>query len=59
MRGSSAQKMKLTSYDDLFGGDGQESGEAVTSVPIRDSTHLGGILSVSWMMQKCRRQWRA
>lgn len=36
MRGSSAQKMKLTSYDDLFGGDGQESGEAVTSVPIRE-----------------------
>ncbi|HBA48593.1 MAG TPA: chromosome partitioning protein ParB, partial [Lachnospiraceae bacterium] len=36
MRGSSAQKMKLTSYDDLFGGDGQASGEAVTSVPIRE-----------------------
>ena len=36
MRGSSAQKMKLTSYDDLFGGDGQASGEAVTSVLIRE-----------------------
>lgn len=35
MRGSSAQKIKLTSYDDLFG-DGQASGEAVTSVPIRE-----------------------
>lgn len=34
MRGSSAQKIKLTSYDDLFGGDGQASGEAITSVPI-------------------------
>lgn len=36
MRGSSAQKIKLASYDDLFGGDGQTSGEAVTSVPIRE-----------------------
>lgn len=36
MRGSSAQKIKLASYDDLFGGDGQASGEAVTSVPIRE-----------------------
>lgn len=34
MRGSSAQKIKLTSYDDLFGGDRQASGEAITSVPI-------------------------
>ena len=33
MRGSSAQKIKLTSYDDLFGGEGQASGEAITSVP--------------------------
>ena len=36
MRGSSAQKIKLTSYDDLFGGDGQASGEAITSVPIKE-----------------------
>ena len=34
MRGSSAQRIKLTSYDDLFGGEGQASGEAITSVPI-------------------------
>lgn len=34
MKSSSAQKIKLTSYDDLFGGDGQASGEAITSVPI-------------------------
>lgn len=33
-KSSSAQKMKLTSYDDLFGGDGQASGETITSVPI-------------------------
>jgi ParB family chromosome partitioning protein len=26
--------IKLTSYDDLFGGEGQASGEAITSVPI-------------------------
>lgn len=34
MKGSSAQKIRLTSYEDLFGGEGQASGEAVTSVPI-------------------------
>lgn len=34
MKSSSAQKIRLTSYDDLFGGDGQASGEAITSVPI-------------------------
>ena len=34
MKSSSAQKIKLASYDDLFGGDGQASGEAITSVPI-------------------------
>ncbi|MCI8287213.1 MAG: ParB/RepB/Spo0J family partition protein [Lachnospiraceae bacterium] len=34
MKSSSAQKIKLTSYDDLFGSDGQASGEAITSVPI-------------------------
>lgn len=33
-KSSSAQKMKLASYDDLFGGDGQTSGETITSVPI-------------------------
>lgn len=36
MRGSSAQKIKLASYDDLFGGDGQALGEAITSVPIKE-----------------------
>lgn len=34
MKSSSAQKIKLTSYDDLFGGGGQASGEAITSVPL-------------------------
>ena len=34
MKSSSAQKIKLASYDDLFGSDGQASGEAITSVPI-------------------------
>lgn len=34
MKSSSAQKIKLASYDDLFGGDGQASGEAITSVPL-------------------------
>ncbi len=36
MRGSSAQKIKLASYDDLFGGDGKESGGSITSVPLRE-----------------------
>lgn len=35
MKSKSAQKVKLTSYDDLFGTSGQDSGEVVTSLPIR------------------------
>ena len=34
MKSKSAQKIKLTSYDDLFGTNEQPSGEVVTSVPI-------------------------
>ena len=35
MKNKSAQKIKLTSYDDLFGTSGTEGGEVVTSLPIR------------------------
>lgn len=35
MKSKSAQKVKLTSYDDLFGTSGTEGGEVVTSLPIR------------------------
>ncbi|MDO5425767.1 MAG: ParB/RepB/Spo0J family partition protein [Eubacteriales bacterium] len=35
MKSKSAQKVKLTSYDDLFGTSGIEGGEVVTSLPIR------------------------
>lgn len=35
MKNKSAQKVKLTSYDDLFGTAEAESGEAIQSVPIR------------------------
>lgn len=34
MRNKSAEKIKLTSYDDLFGTEEQESGERITMVPI-------------------------
>ena len=34
MKSKSAQKIKLTSYDDLFGTNEQPSGEVVTFVPI-------------------------
>lgn len=34
MKSKSAQKVKLTSYDDLFGASEQISGEVITSVPI-------------------------
>lgn len=34
MKNKSAQKIQLTSYDDLFGTSEQQSGEVVTSVPI-------------------------
>ena len=35
MKSKSAQKVKLTSYDDLFGTSEPEGGEVVTSLPIR------------------------
>lgn len=35
MKSKSAQKVKLTSYDDLFGTSESEGGEVVTSLPIR------------------------
>lgn len=35
MKSKSAQKVKLTSFDDLFGTSGTEGGEVVTSLPIR------------------------
>ena len=35
MKNKSAQKIQLTSYDDLFGTSEQQSGEIVTSVPIK------------------------
>ena len=34
MRNKSAEKIKLTSYDDLFGTEEEESGERITMVPI-------------------------
>lgn len=36
MKGNSAGKIKLASYDDLFGAGGQESGEVVTSLPVSE-----------------------
>lgn len=35
MKSKSAEKVKLASYDDLFGISGQDSGEVITSVPIK------------------------
>lgn len=35
MKNNSASKIHLTSYDDLFGANEQQSGEMVTSVPIK------------------------
>ena len=35
MKSKSAEKIKLTSYDDLFGSSEAASGEKVVSVPIR------------------------
>lgn len=34
MKGKSAEKIKLTSYDDLFGTSGQDAENVVTSVPL-------------------------
>lgn len=34
MKSGSAQKVRLASFDDLFGGGGQRAGEVITSVPL-------------------------
>ena len=34
MKGKSAEKIKLTSYDDLFGISGQDAEDVITSVPL-------------------------
>ncbi|MGN0153075.1 MAG: ParB/RepB/Spo0J family partition protein [Lachnospiraceae bacterium] len=34
MKGKSAEKIKLTSYDDLFGTSGQDAEDVITSVPL-------------------------
>lgn len=34
MKSGSAQKVRLASFDDLFGSGGEQSGEVITSVPL-------------------------
>ena len=55
MKSKSAEKIKLTSYDDLFGSSEVTAEEKIVSVPIRlFHTFNSGY----WMMKKCRRLWK-
>lgn len=57
MKSKSAEKIKLTSYDDLFGSSEVTAEEKIVSVPIRLSPSKT-IHSGYWMMKKCRRLWK-
>lgn len=59
MKSKSAEKIKLTSYDDLFGSSEVTAEEKIVSVPIRlFHTSSKTIHSGYWMMKKCRRLWK-
>ena len=56
----SADKIKLSSFDDLFGT--QEAGtgtEQVQEIPLCELHEFRGHRLRWWMMRKCRKQWRA
>ena len=52
MRSKSAEKVKLSSFDDLFGKEEPVSGEVVTSVPMICCTHLKITHFMCWTMKK-------
>ena len=58
MKSKSAQKIKLTSYDDLFGTNEQPSSEVVTFVPINLYMPLKTIHFRWLMMRRCRKLWK-
>lgn len=63
MKSKSAEKIKLTSYDDLFGSSEVTAEEKIVSVPIRLFTPSKTIHSGYWMMKnagdcgKCKTIW--
>lgn len=58
MKSKSAEKVRLTSFDDLFGTGEAAAGETVTSVPLSQLHTTKTIHSVCWMMKRCRKQWK-
>lgn len=58
MKSKSAEKIKLTSYDDLFGSSEVTAEEKIVSVPIRLFHTFKDHPFRYWMMKKCRRLWK-
>ena len=58
MKSKSAEKIKLTSYDDLFGSSEVTAEEKIVSVRFVFFTPSKTIHSGYWMMKKCRRLWK-
>ena len=58
MRSKSAEKIKLTTYDELFGTEENNVEGTYTTVPLSQLRPLKIIPLRYWMMKKCRRQWR-
>ena len=58
MKNKSAEKIKLTSYDDLFGTKDNSVEGIYTTVALASFTRLKITLSRYWTMKKCRKPWK-
>lgn len=59
MKSKSAEKIKLTSYDELFGAEENNVEGKYTKVPLSQLHPLRIIRLRYWMMKRCRRRWIA
>ena len=58
-KAGSAAKVKLNSFDDLFGASDMTVGtDQVQEIPLSSFMSSKDTLLRCWMMRKCRRQWR-
>ena len=59
-KAGSAAKVKLNSFDDLFGASDMIAGtDQVQEIPLSELYEFKGTLLRFWMMKRCRKQWRA
>lgn len=59
-KAGSAAKVKLNSFDDLFGASDMTAGtDQVQEIPLQSFMSSKDTLLRCWMMKRCRKQWRA